>query len=273
MRADVYMVQYGYAATRSRAARMIAEGSVNLDGKTLKKSGEQVDETVPHRLILTDPMPYVGRGGVKLERALDVFSVSCSGRLALDVGASTGGFTDCLLRRGAAHVFAVDAGSGQLAPILRQDRRVTNIENCNARYLSRNRLGDEFPQEGASLAVMDVSFISQTLILPVLADLLAPRSDLITLIKPQFEAGRANIAKGGIVRSATARREAVFRVLTCAEQCQWQVRGVIPSPIEGGDGNVEYLAHLVKMSDSNSIPGDRSYGIFESLEALVSTLG
>lgn len=248
MRADIYLTQHGYVPTRSRAARMIEDGSVLIDGMPLRKAGDTVDEQVMHEVTLVNALSYVGRGGLKLERALDAFSISCQDRIALDIGASTGGFTDCMLQRGAAHVYAVDAGSGQLASELRADSRVTNIENCNARYLERTQLGASFPQDGASLAVMDVSFISQTLILPCLPDLLCEGADLITLIKPQFEVGRANIAKGGIVRSDAARRQAILRVLDCAHSLGLGTVGLILSPIKGGDGNTEYLIHLKKVS-------------------------
>ena len=246
MRADVYLTQYGYAPSRSRAANMIREGAVRVDDAVLQKVSEEIDDALPHVVTLTDVIPYVGRGGLKLERALQAFAVDCTGRTAMDVGASTGGFTDCMLQRGAQLVFAVDAGFGQLAAKLREDARVINVENCNARYLSAADLGDRFPSIGVSLVVMDVSFISQTLILPSLVPLLAPGADLITLVKPQFEAGRSQIGKGGIVRSDRARAEAITRVLTCASSLSLVPRGLILSPILGGDGNTEYLLYLKK---------------------------
>ncbi|MBQ7338614.1 MAG: TlyA family RNA methyltransferase [Clostridia bacterium] len=246
MRADVYLVQYGYAPSRSRAARMITEGSVRVDGVLLKKVSDPVDESLSHAVELSDSIPYVGRGGLKLEKALDAFLVTCDGKIALDVGASTGGFTDCMLQRGAAHIYAVDTGSGQLAPSLCADARVTNIENCNARYLNARDLGVDFPQAGVMLAVMDVSFISQTLILPSLSLLLREGADLITLVKPQFEVGRSQIGKGGIVRTDAARRDAILRVLDCVSALGLSPRALISSPILGGDGNSEYLLHLKK---------------------------
>jgi 23S rRNA (cytidine1920-2'-O)/16S rRNA (cytidine1409-2'-O)-methyltransferase len=186
----------------------------------------------------------VGRGGLKLERALDEFHIDCTGVVALDIGASTGGFTDCMLQRGAAHVFAVDAGVGQLSPSLRTDARVTNIENCNARYLNRAALGPAFPTDGVAFAVMDVSFISQTLIYPALVSLLSREANVVTLIKPQFEAGRGKVGKGGIVRSAQAQRDAVLKVLESAAALSLSPVALIPSPIRGGDGNTEYLLQL-----------------------------
>lgn len=263
MRADVYLMQYGYVGSRSRAAKLIGEGAVLLDGMPVTKVSETVDETLPHTVTVTDTLPYVGRGGLKLEHALDAFGISCSNRTALDIGASTGGFTDCMLQRGAAHVFAVDAGSGQLSATLREDRRVTNIENCNARYLMAEQLGERFPAKGVSLCVMDVSFISQTLILPRLLPLLCDGADVVTLIKPQFEAGKAQVGKGGLVRSDAARRDAVVRVLDCAQALGLLPVGLTTSPIRGGDGNLEYLLHLKKESREEAVP----------LKGLLASLG
>ena len=249
MRADVYLTQFGHAPSRSRAATMIQEGAVTIDGVLISKVSESIDETREHTVTLGEVIPYVGRGGLKLQGALDAFGVDCQGKYALDIGASTGGFTDCMLQRGAAHVFAVDAGSGQLAPSLCCDARVTNVENCNARYLCTEMLGGQFPADGVPLCVMDVSFISQTLILPALVKLLSSGAQVITLVKPQFELGRAQIGKGGIVRSESARKDAIVRVMSCAEMAGLCPLGLIQSPIRGGDGNVEYLLHLKKSSD------------------------
>lgn len=248
MRADVYLVQHGGVASRTRAQRLIEDGCVLLDGCKLLRAHTDVDETVEHRLEIVDLLPFVGRGGLKLDGALDAFAVDCSGRVGLDIGASTGGFTDCLLQRGATRVFAVDSGSGQLAAALRKDARVINIENCNARYLCAEMLGGSFPARGADIIVMDVSFISQTFILPAIAQLLASDGDAITLIKPQFEVGRSKIGKGGIVRDAAARKDCITAVLRCAETVGLFSVGLIRSPIEGGDGNVEYLVHFCKDS-------------------------
>ena len=173
MRADVYLTLYGDVASRTRAQRLIADGCVRIDGVLLTRAHTDVDERVEHRLEIVDTLPFVGRGGLKLDGALDAFGVDCREKTALDIGASTGGFTDCLLQRGASLVFAVDSGSGQLAPSLREDERVINIENCNARYLCAEMLGGSFPASGADLAVMDVSFISQTFILPAISSVLS----------------------------------------------------------------------------------------------------
>lgn len=247
MRIDVYLTQNGYADSRTRAQHLIAAGLVALDGKTVRRPSEDVDESTEHTLEVGQDIPYVGRGGCKLEAALDAFGIDATDAWALDIGASTGGFTDCLLRRGAARVYAIDSGSGQLAASLREDRRVVNIEKCNARYLDAAMLDDAFVAHGgADVAVMDVSFISQTCILPVLPALLGRGGCVVTLIKPQFEVGRQGLGKGGIVREDKWRRAAIDRVLTGAALVGLSPQAVIRSPIEGGDGNVEYLSHFVR---------------------------
>lgn len=242
MRIDVYLAAHGHAASRTRAQQLISSGSVTLDGRVVGRASEDVDETLPHTLTVGQDMPYVGRGGCKLEGALDAFSLDVSGAWALDVGASTGGFTDCLLRRGAARVYAIDAGVGQLAATLRSDSRVVNVEKCNARYLRADMLDEAFAHRGgADVVVMDVSFISQTCILPVLPPLLQKDARVITLVKPQFEVGKSGVGKGGIVKDAAWRRAAIERVVQGAATAGLLPLRVIRSPIEGGDGNVEYL--------------------------------
>lgn len=247
MRIDVYLTQNGYTASRTRAQQLIAAGLVELDGKTVRRPSEELDEALPHTVNVGQDIAYVGRGGCKLEGALDAFSLDADGAWALDIGASTGGFTDCLLRRGALRVYAIDSGEGQLAQTLRDDVRVVNIEKCNARYLNADMLDAEFCSHGgAELIVMDVSFISQTFILPVLPPLLKEDGDIVTLIKPQFEVGRSGVGKGGIVKEPSRRREAVSRVVEAATMVGLEPKQLIRSPIEGGDGNIEYLVHFQK---------------------------
>lgn len=247
MRVDVYLTKYGHAASRTRAQQLIAGGFVELDGRIVRRPSDEIDEVLPHTVTVNEDMPYVGRGGCKLEGALDAFGLDVSGAWALDIGASTGGFTDCLLRRGAVRVYAIDSGEGQLAASLRTDARVVNMEKCNARYLEADALGPEFcAHGGADIVVMDVSFISQTYILPVLPPLLRQSGSAVTLIKPQFEVGRSGVGKGGIVKEPARRREAVCRVLESAAAVGLLAKGLIRSPIEGGDGNVEYLALFQK---------------------------
>ena len=245
MRIDLYLTKNGYADSRTRAQHLIAAGLVRMDGKAVRRPSEDVDESLHHQLEVGQDIPYVGRGGCKLEAALDAFGLDVTGAWALDIGASTGGFTDCLLRRGAERVYAVDSGSGQLAASLRADERVVNIEKCNARHLNATHLDEPFAAHGgADLVVMDVSFISQTCILPVLPSLLKADGRIVTLIKPQFEVGREGIGKGGIVREDKWRRAAVERVTEGAALVGLSPVDVIRSPIEGGDGNVEYLCCL-----------------------------
>ena len=247
MRIDVYLTQYGHTPSRARAQQLISAGHVKLDGLPVTKAGIDVDETMPHNIQIVQDIPYVGRGGCKLEAALDAFGLSAKDAVAVDIGASTGGFTDCLLRRGAKKVYAVDSGSGQLAPTLLADERVVNLEKCNARYLDPEALGADFVAHGgADMLVMDVSFISQTYIHPVIKTLLKADGVAVTLIKPQFEVGRDKLGKSGIVKQPKWRREAVLKVLESAQTVGLVATDLIRSPIEGGDGNKEYLAYFHK---------------------------
>lgn len=240
MRADVYLVQTGYASSRQRAQSLIAAGCVTLDGKVLTKPSTPIDEGV-HEVLVTDTLRYVGRGGMKLEAALEAFGLDVAGLFAIDIGASTGGFTDCLLQRGCAHVCAIDAGADQLAQKLRTDPRVRSLEKTNARELTLSDVGGV----QADLIVMDVSFISATYILPRFAELLKPEGHAICLIKPQFEVGRDKLGKGGIVKDPRAHQLAIDRVLEAGKAVGLSSLGVIPSPIEGGDGNREFLVHFI----------------------------
>lgn len=241
MRADVYLSTFGHASSRKKAQDLIDAGAVKIDGVTVKKSSMLINEEIPHTVDIEEVFKYVSRGGMKLEAALNAFRVNVNGRKAVDVGASTGGFTDCLLQRGAAKVFSVDSGIGQLHEKLRADGRVVCIEKFNARELSAAETEGE-----CDVAVADVSFISQTYIIPNIASVLRDGGEFISLIKPQFEAGRGALGKGGIVHSGAYRYLAVKRVIECAVACGFDCVGLIGSPIEGGDGNKEYLAYFVK---------------------------
>ena len=215
---------------------MIRDGDVFLSDVPVKKPSDECDD--PALLSVRGYVrEYVSRGGYKLAALLDAFGIDVSGAVALDVGASTGGFTDCLLKRGAEKVFALDSGHGQLAPELSSDRRVVSMEGRNARDILPSDIG-----EPVSLIVMDVSFISQTCIIPSLPPLCADGAVFAALIKPQFEAGRDYVGRGGIVRSADGHRNAIIRTVTCAAENGFTPVGIIDSPIEGGDGNREYLA-------------------------------
>ena len=235
MRLDLYLVENGYADSRERAKRLILAGRVHAGGVVLTKPA--LDVTSPIEITVEEEQ-FVGRGGEKLEEALRVFSVDPKGMRALDIGASTGGFTHCLLLHGADAVVALDAGCDQLHPKLRADARVTNVEKYNARNLSVQDVGL------FDLVVMDVSFISQTYILPHVREVLLPHGKAITLIKPQFEAGRAALNKNGLVKSPRDRALAIRRVLESARVAGLVPAGLAPSPIRGGDGNEEYLAYF-----------------------------
>ena len=234
-RLDKLLVMRGLAETRARAQALVLAGQVFSDGQRLEKSGQLVDGDAP--LSLKETLPFVGRGGLKLAAALDYFGIEVQGRTCLDIGASTGGFTDCMLQRGARRVVAVDVGYGQLDWSLRQDPRVDVREKINARYLSPEDFDCRF-----DLIVADVSFISLTMILPVVPPLAVPSGVVIVLIKPQFEVGKGQVGKGGIVRDAEMQARVVDEIVRFAEQLGMQSRGSIESPILGAEGNREFLA-------------------------------
>ena len=239
MRLDVYLFENGYAHSRSFAQSLIKSGKIKVDGKIVTKPSLDIESETC--IEVSEDTVYVSRGAYKLEGAVKAFSVNVFDRSCIDIGASSGGFTDYLLKNGAMHVIAVDSGSNQLAESLRTDSRVTSIENYNARYMRSDDLA-----YAPDLAVMDVSFISATYIIPAIYDVLCDKADFICLIKPQFEVGKANVGKGGIVKDEKARLAAIDRVVSCAESIGFSSSGIIKSPIEGGDGNIEYLAHFVK---------------------------
>jgi 23S rRNA (cytidine1920-2'-O)/16S rRNA (cytidine1409-2'-O)-methyltransferase len=237
VRLDELMVARGLAASRAEAARLILAGQVRLPGGVAPKAGRLVPlDTALERVA---PAPFVGRGGEKLAAALDAFAVRVEGRVCLDVGASTGGFTDCLLSRGARHVHAVDVGQGQLHPRLRRDPRVSVWEGVNARHLTPER----FP-EPPSLATIDVSFISLGKVLPAVVACLAASAEIVALVKPQFEVGPAQVGKGGVVRAWSARRAAVRGVAEAARALGFGSAGVAASALHGPKGNREVFLHL-----------------------------
>ncbi len=244
VRLDKLLVDRGLAASRERAQALILAGSVLVDDQKLTKSGTPVPPECVIRMLGED-LKYVSRGGLKLERALDHWKIEVAGKTCVDIGASTGGFTDCLLQRGAARVIAVDTGYGQMDFKIRQDARVLLLEKANARYLTRDQLGAL-----ADLVVMDVSFISATLVLPAVIAAAFPavpsepgRRDLIVLVKPQFEVGRELVGKGGIVRDEPAQLAAVEKVKTVLQSLGAKNLDVIDSPILGAEGNREFLLH------------------------------
>jgi len=240
-RLDITLVERGLVASRERARAMILAGQIRVDGQPSVKAGTPVAEDAEISIDAPEH-PYVGRGGLKLAHALDEFRIEADRRRALDIGASTGGFTDVLLQRGAAGVVALDVGHGQLDWKLRSDPRVVVFERVNARTLTPDTL-----PEGTrrfDIVTIDVSFISLRQILPVVPPLLAPGADVVALVKPQFEAGRADVGKGGIVRDPDVQARAVEEVTAAAEQLGFVRLGVVESPITGMEGNREFLLHL-----------------------------
>ncbi|HXI56813.1 MAG TPA: TlyA family RNA methyltransferase [Polyangia bacterium] len=238
VRADLLAVEQGLAPSRERARALILAGELLAGDRPILKAGELVLPTADLRLR-NAPMPYVSRGGLKLAHALDVFTVDPTGLIALDVGASTGGFTDCLLQRGAARVYCVDVGQGQLAWKVASDPRVRVLDKTNVRLATAALL-----PEPVDLVVIDVSFISLRLVLPAVRLLARPGAPLVALVKPQFEVGRADVGKGGIVRDEAARARALVEVASAARQLGYTVVADTTSPITGGKGNVEFLLHL-----------------------------
>ncbi len=235
MRIDVYLVEQGYAESRGKAQSLLMAGAVLVDGRVCDKPGTLISEKQSVSVNLSDE--FVSRGGKKLQKALDCFGIDLSGKVALDVGASTGGFTDCMLRSGAACVYAVDVGYGQLAWRLRQDERVRVMERQNARYLEP----DMFDQP-ISFASIDVSFISLKLILPSVIRVLTAPYAIAALIKPQFEAGRERVGKKGVVRDKGVHIDVIDQILLHAHELGLVVCGLDYSPIRGPEGNIEYLA-------------------------------
>jgi 23S rRNA (cytidine1920-2'-O)/16S rRNA (cytidine1409-2'-O)-methyltransferase len=248
-RLDMELVRRGLAASRDRARALILAGSVEVDGTIVTKAGTQVAAETPVALRAPDH-PYVSRGALKLIAGLDAFGLDPAGWAALDIGASTGGFTDVLLQRGARRVYAIDVGYGQLAWSLRSDARVVTLERENIRHLDPARI-----PEPCDLAVIDVSFISLTLVLPRVAELLGPPGGkpIVALIKPQFEVGKGQVGRGGVVRDDAARQGAVDKVQRWASDHGFEVGPVVTSPIQGPAGNIEYV-QLLRTPGPESAP-------------------
>ena len=240
MRLDVCIFSRGLALSRTEAKTLITDGNVFVNGKIIKKPSYEVLDEDCVKLERTSKS-FASRGGLKLDAALSHFGIDPQGKLAIDIGASSGGFTDCLLAFGARHVIAVDSGRGQMVERLRADKRVTVIEGYNARFMQPSDL-----EYTPTLAVMDVSFISATYIIEPLAGVLPPKAEFICLIKPQFEVGKQNIGKGGIVKDKSAREKAIKKVTEFANSVGFTLVGITESPIKGGDGNVEFLAYFIK---------------------------
>jgi 23S rRNA (cytidine1920-2'-O)/16S rRNA (cytidine1409-2'-O)-methyltransferase len=258
LRIDLVLVERGLVPSRERARALILAGRVLANEQKIDKPGAMVPEDAVIRLLGED-LRYVSRGGLKLEAALARWGIEVAGRSCLDVGASTGGFTDCLLQHGAAHVTAVDTGFGQIAMKLRNDLRVRLVERTNARLLEPNALsGSQDPV--LTLLVMDVSFISATLVLgPVFAAAPSLREAVI-LVKPQFEAGRGNVGKGGIVRDPETHKLAIDKVAECVASLGWRTVDTMPSPITGAEGNREFLLYACQFKSASASPEIRPPG-------------
>ena len=238
IRLDQLVYEQGFTESRERAKTTIMSGLVFVNGQRMDKPGTAIDPEAKIE-VHGEALPFVSRGGFKLYKALKVFPVDPAGKICIDCGASTGGFTDVLLQHDAAKVYAVDVGYGQLAWKLRTDERVVNLERCNLRYIDKEQIPDPI-----DLAVMDVSFISIRLVLPAVKQLLKPGADYICLIKPQFEAGREEVGKKGVVRDEGVHKRVVQEILEFAESIGFSVQGLDFSPIKGPEGNIEYICHL-----------------------------
>jgi 23S rRNA (cytidine1920-2'-O)/16S rRNA (cytidine1409-2'-O)-methyltransferase len=249
-RLDTLLVERGFFDSREKAKTHIMAGLVFIDNVRFDKAGEKVkkDANIEVKGVA---IPYVSRGGLKLEKAMKEFKLSLEGKVSMDVGASTGGFTDCMLKNGAVKVFAIDVGYGQFAWELRIDPRVVNMERTNIRYVKPEDIG-----ESIDFASIDVSFISLKLVLPAVKELLAEGGEVIALIKPQFEAGRDKVGKKGVVREPEIHREVIEAVVYFAIEHGFNLKGLTFSPIKGPEGNIEYLAYLVKSTHSGEYNRD-----------------
>ncbi len=242
-RIDRLLVKRGLVSSRERARALILEGKVLVDTRPVQKAGTLVDEDA--EIVLKADLPYVSRGGLKLEAALDHFRIDLEGKVVMDVGASTGGFTDCMLQRGARRVYAVDVGYGQLSWSLRKDPRVVVLERKNIRYLRR-----EYVPEPIDFAAVDVSFISLGKVIPKVLEFIGEGGEILALVKPQFELGRAEVDRGGVIRSEAKRMKAVRAVCDRMPSMGLDVIGVFESPLRGQKGNIEYFVYLRKRSAS-----------------------
>lgn len=247
MRLDLYLTQTGLVKSRQRAKELILAGQVTVDGKTVSKPAFEISGDAAAE-ITGEQLRYVGRGGLKLEKALSCFGISLDGRVCADVGASTGGFTDCMLQHGAAFVYAVDVGHGQLDKKLAADERVADMEGTNILELSAG----DFPK-APDLISADVSFVSLKKILPKISELLPENGEAVVLIKPQFEAGKGAVGKNGIVRDRRVHERVLSEVIAFSGTAGLFAEGLVHSPIAGGNGNIEYLAYLKKSGTASAV--------------------
>ena len=260
-RLDVLLVEQGYAETRTKAQAIIMSGLVYVEGQKADKPGMSFEETVSIE-VRGGACPYVSRGGLKLEKALRDFGVNPTGYVCSDSGASTGGFTDCLLQQGARKVFAIDVGYGQLDWKIRSDPRVVVMERTNVRYVTPEQLG-----EPLDLSVIDVSFISLKIVLPVIKTFLKPTGQVLCLIKPQFEAGKEKVGKKGVVRDPETHREVLNDFVALANALEFKILGLTFSPVKGPEGNIEFLGHL-SLDNKPGIVPDIDLVVMQAHEAL-----
>ena len=263
-RLDVILVKRGYAVSREKAKAMIVSGNVYVDGQEARKAGTFLDEQADGR----DVLPYVSRGGLKLEKAVRQWGIVMEGKVCMDIGASTGGFTDCMLQNGAARVYAVDAGREQLAQKLREDERVVCMEETNFRYMAPEEIGEKLDFISA-----DVSFISLTKVLIPARELLGTGGEMVCLIKPQFEAGREKVGKKGVVRDSRIRCEVMAKIVDYADMIGFTVSGLDYSPVRGPEGNIEYLLYLHKDKTEEEIAGLSEREAEAALEVLRAEAG
>ena len=264
-RLDVLLVKRNLAESREKAKAIIMSGNVFVEGQREDKAGTTFSDEVQIE-IKGHTMPYVSRGGLKLEKAIANFDVDLEGKVCTDVGSSTGGFTDCMLQNGARKVFAIDVGRGQLAWKLRQDDRVVCMEKTNIRYVTPEDLG-----EGIDFSSIDVSFISLTKVLEPIRNYLKPNGEIVALIKPQFEAGREKVGKKGVVREKSTHHEVIKLVTSYAASIGFQILGIEFSPIKGPEGNIEYLVHLKKSEAGSNLP-DMEGALYQVVEAAFEAL-
>ena len=261
-RLDVLLTERGHAENRTKAQAIIMSGQVYVDGQKADKPGMSFDESLPLE-VRGATCPYVSRGGLKLEKALRDFGVDPTGYVCSDSGASTGGFTDCLLQQGASKVFAIDVGYGQLDWKIRSDPRVVVMERTNVRYVTPEQLG-----EPLDLSVIDVSFISLKIVLPVIKTFLKPnKGQVLCLIKPQFEAGKDKVGKKGVVREPQTHKEVLDDFVALADSLEFQILGLTFSPVKGPEGNIEFLAHLT-LADTQGIRPDTARVVSQAHETL-----
>ena len=259
IRLDVYLTDKGLATSRERAKSLIMAGQVFVKNQKCDKAGMMIKEDETEVEVRGQQLKYVSRGGLKLEKAMEIFPITLDGKTTMDIGASTGGFSDCMLQNGAKKVFSVDVGYGQFAWKLRQDARVVNMERTNIRYVTPEDIGE--PLDFSSI---DVSFISLKLVLPTAYNLLKDDGEVVALIKPQFEAGKKNVGKKGVVRDKNVHFNVIREVLDFAVSINFSVAGLSFSPVKGPEGNIEYLAYLKKSEAAQNISADEILSVVES---------